>query len=98
MLIPLTEMKLFERSVCLGGKEIISLLEIVHLSTPYVDLSYKLLRTGTETKAVGMNGVTHLEVIRKKCGQFDKTAKLKLQVSRTEMGTSIRGRQQGKGK
>ena len=52
MLILLTERKLFERSVCLGGKEIISLLDVYASEYPLCGLS-KLLRTGTETKAVG---------------------------------------------
>lgn len=34
-------------------EEIISLLDVLHSSTPYVDSWSKLLRTGTETKAVG---------------------------------------------
>ena len=71
----------------------------MHSSAPYVDL-YKLRRTGTETKAVGY-GVLPSEIIRTKkkknrsykSSWFNKVAELKLQVSRTDMWASLRGRQ-----
>ena len=52
ILILLTKMKLFERTTCLGGREIISLLDIYVSVYPLCGLC-KLLRTDTGTKAVG---------------------------------------------